>query len=128
MDVTPMVDTRGGRYYHQPYNNGGSHMKTVVVLVSFSLLVLALALVSVTPAPVSAVQAVEHTALSGDDLHLLAAYYYRDPRRWKDIWQVNRKAVQAASVVPVGTVLVIPGQGLNPFPVPYADWRAQVAR
>lgn len=74
----------------------------------------------------SEVQTVEHTVRSGDNLHLIAGYYYRDPRQWKRIWKLNRKALRGPSQLVPGTVLRVessPGLG---WEIPYEDFRSRV--
>jgi hypothetical protein len=74
----------------------------------------------------AAAEQAEHTILAGDDLHLLAGYYYQDPRRWMVIHDANRDLLKDPSVISPGTVLMIPGEGLKPFPIPYSEWRLKV--
>ncbi len=74
-----------------------------------------------------AAQTVEHTIRSGDNLHLIAGYYYRDPRQWKRIWKLNRKTLAGPnSLVPGKTLLIesSPGQG---WETPYDEFRTRVS-
>jgi len=51
-------------------------------------------LLSSAPAPARCEnQPVEHSIRSGDNLHLIAGYYYGDPRQWQKIWKTNRKTL-----------------------------------
>jgi nucleoid-associated protein YgaU len=69
---------------------------------------------------------VEHTVRGGDNLHLLAGYYYRDPRQWRRIWKLNRRSLRGPSLLLPGQTLRIesaPGQGWD---VPYEEFLARV--
>jgi nucleoid-associated protein YgaU len=73
-----------------------------------------------------ATQTVEHTVRAGDNLHLIAGYYYRDPRQWKRIWKLNRASLRGPSRLVPGKTLQVessPGKG---WEVPYEDFRARV--
>jgi nucleoid-associated protein YgaU len=83
------------------------------------------ALLSPGPAPCAAATA-EHVVQAGDNLHLIAAYYFRDPRQWKRIWKANRKAAANPNRLVPGRVLrfeTAPGEGWD---VPYEEFRARV--
>ena len=49
-----------------------------------------------------------YTVKKGDTLYSLAKRYYGDGKLWPRIFDANRDKLKDASVVPVGTVLVIP--------------------
>jgi nucleoid-associated protein YgaU len=71
-------------------------------------------------------QTVEHTIRSGDNLHLIAGYYYRDPRQWKKIWRLNRAKLRAPGRLTPGKALLVesaPGQG---WEIPYDEFRSRV--
>jgi nucleoid-associated protein YgaU len=71
-------------------------------------------------------QTIEHTIQSGDNLHLIAGYYYGDPRQWKRIWRANRKAIAGASLLVPGRVLrIADAHDDNPFGS-YEDFRSRV--
>jgi hypothetical protein len=69
---------------------------------------------------------VEHTIRSGDNLHLIAGYYYRDPRQWKRIWKANRKTLAAPSRILPGKTLRIEGSAGLAWEIPYEDFRSRV--
>jgi hypothetical protein len=74
----------------------------------------------------SAAETVEHAVRAGDNLHLIAGYYYRDPRQWSRIWKLNRASVPRPSQLVPGRVVrveVNPGQG---WEIPYEEFRARV--
>jgi nucleoid-associated protein YgaU len=71
-------------------------------------------------------QSVEHTIRSGDNLHLIAGYYYRDPRQWKRIWSANRKTIAAPSRILPGRTLRIEGSAGLGWEIPYEDFRSRV--
>lgn len=74
-----------------------------------------------------AAQTVVHTIRAGDNLHLVAGYYYRDPRQWKKIWKLNRKALAGPNSLVPGRVLQVetsPGQSLEGS---YEDFLSRVS-
>lgn len=72
--------------------------------------------------PASA-QDVLHEVQAGDDLRLIAGYYYGDTRMWERIWQANREIVRNPNRIERGTFLRIPGAK-----VPAEPYAAFVAR
>lgn len=69
---------------------------------------------------------VEHAVRSGDNLHLIAGYYYRDPRQWRRIWKLNQKSLRSPNRLVPGKTLqveVVPGAG---WEAPYEDFRSRV--
>lgn len=48
-----------------------------------------------------------HTVKAGENLHLLAGYYYGDARQWKKIWELNKKDVRNPNIISVGQVLKV---------------------
>lgn len=73
-----------------------------------------------------AAETVQHTIRSGDNLHLIAGYYYRDPRQWKKIWKLNRKSLKGPNRLVPGKTLLIetsPGEG---WEAPYEEFLSRV--
>ena len=66
---------------------------------------------------------VSHPIASTDEnLHLLAGYYYNNPRAWKKIYNANRKIIRNPNRLPVGKTLKIHvGEGWKPR-FSYAEW------
>ncbi|MDH7499057.1 MAG: hypothetical protein QHH30_01565 [candidate division NC10 bacterium] len=50
---------------------------------------------------------IRHSVGAGEDLHLLAAYYYGDARQWKRIYQANRKQIKNPNYITPKQVLRI---------------------
>jgi hypothetical protein len=71
-----------------------------------------------------------HQVIPGDDLHLIAGYYYGDARQWPRIWEANRDQVRNPNRIEKGQLLRIPD--VTPPAEPYPDFvaraRAAVAR
>ena len=80
------------------------------------------------PATPSVAGTVDHEVRAGDNLHLLAGYYYKDPRAWKRIWRENRPRVRRASILAVGSVLRVPLDGDPAWDIPYEEFVARVRR
>jgi nucleoid-associated protein YgaU len=84
-------------------------------------------LLALAPAPVlGADQTVEHTIRSGDDLHLIAGYYFGDPRQWRRIWKSNRKALAGPSRLVPGKTLRIVGAADDNLLGTYDEYRTRV--
>lgn len=62
-----------------------------------------------------------HTVRDGDTLGDLAERYYGDARRYRDIYDANRSALQHPEVLPIGTKLVIPAFDPRAVPPPRND-------
>lgn len=71
-------------------------------------------------------QDVLHQVLPGDDLRLIAGYYFGDTRQWELIWQANRDQVPNPNRIRRGTLLRIPD--VTPPAEPYADFVARARR
>jgi len=84
-------------------------------------------LVSLAPAPGRCeAQTAEHTIRSGDNLHLIAGYYYGDPRQWKRVWKTNRKALAGPSRLAPGKTLRIEDFVDDNLLGSYDDYRSRV--
>lgn len=51
---------------------------------------------------------VVHIVREGEELHMLAAYYYGDARQWPKIYQHNRDIIKNPNRIPNGATLYIP--------------------
>jgi nucleoid-associated protein YgaU len=78
------------------------------------------------PAARASADVVEHAVVAGDNLHLLAGYYYRDPRQWKRIWKLNRKSLRGPSLLVPGTVLRVELEPGRRWEIPYEEFRSRV--
>jgi hypothetical protein len=67
-----------------------------------------------------------HEVAPGDNLHLIAGYYYGDARQWERIWRANRKQVPDPNVIGRGTLLLVPA--ITAADEPYAEFVARVRR
>jgi len=84
-------------------------------------------LLSLAPAPARCeIQAVEHSVRSGDNLHLIAGYYYGNPREWKRVWKANRKVLANPNRLSPGRVLRIEGSSEDTLLGSYDEFRARV--
>jgi len=93
--------------------------------------VLILAGLLVLPLPASAASAVSgqdaiHEVMPGDDLHLIAGYYYGDTRQWERIWKANRDQIKNPNRVERGSLLRIPDASVPAEP--YTDFVARTRR
>jgi len=84
-------------------------------------------LLSLAPVPARcSTPTLEHTIRSGDNLHLIAGYYYRDPRQWKQIWKLNRRAIAAPNRLVPGKILKIDGAAGRGWEISYEDFLSRV--
>lgn len=67
-----------------------------------------------------------HEVAPGDNLHLIAGYYYGDARQWERIWRANRRQVPNPNVIGRGTLLLVPE--ITVPEEPYAEFVARVRR
>ncbi len=102
-------------------------MKIIGGVLAVTVILLSVALPFVLPGAACAAD-VEHRVQADDNLHLLAAYYYGNPRRWKEIYQANASIAGSANMILGGTVVVVPDKDLRTFPLPYDEWKAKVNR
>lgn len=84
----------------------------------------------ITPPPAKAALAPEqgegreilHQVREGEELHMLAAYYYGDARQWPKIYQANRDLIKNPNRITKGEILSIPvPQDWQPF-MPYDEF------
>jgi nucleoid-associated protein YgaU len=52
-----------------------------------------------------------HKVSKGENLHLLSAYYYRNARLWKKIYEANKDVIENPHILKVGTTLKINVRG-----------------
>jgi hypothetical protein len=78
----------------------------------YRVVLAALALALVAPGATSVLagpgQDALHEVQAGDNLHLIAGYYYGDARQWERIWQANRARVPDANRIERGLWLRVP--------------------
>jgi hypothetical protein len=67
-----------------------------------------------------------HEVEPGDNLHLIAGYYYGDARQWERIWRENREQVPNPNLLERGTLLRIPDVTIPSEP--YIDFVARARR
>ncbi len=67
-----------------------------------------------------------HEVVPGDNLHLIAGYYYGDARQWERIWQANRPQVRNPNRIEKGMLLRVPTSTVPSEP--YGDFVARVRR
>lgn len=63
-----------------------------------------------------------HEVERGQDLHLIAGYYYGDARQWERIRQANREVLKNPNRLRVGMVLRVPLDRDWKQDLSYADW------
>lgn len=77
-------------------------------------------------APSPSMEEIRHPVGAGEDLHLLAAYYYGDARQWKRIYQTNRGQIKNPSrIYPTQILCIEVPIGWKP-PMPFSAWMDQV--
>jgi hypothetical protein len=63
---------------------------------------------AVAAEPAAGAQDALHEVMPGDDLHLIAGYYYGDAREWERVWQANRDQIRNPNRIERGALLRIP--------------------
>jgi len=71
--------------------------------------------------PVEALHQVQPT----DNLHLLAAYYYRDARQWRRIFHANRETIKNPNLIYIDQIVRIPLSPGWTVKEPYGAWKAR---
>jgi len=71
-------------------------------------------------------ETIEHEVVEGDNLHLIAGYYYKDPRQWKRVFDRNSSKLSDPGVILPGTVLSIKAEPANQWTIPYGDFLSRV--
>ena len=95
----------------------------LIFLLLFSATVFTGSLLSpsaVTPAFAGAPADAIHEVMPGDDLRLIAGYYYGDTRQWERIWKANRDQIKNPNRIEKGSLLRIPDATVRPES--YADF------
>jgi hypothetical protein len=59
-----------------------------------------------------------HQVMPGDDLHLIAGYYYGDARQWERIWQANKAQIRNPNLIERGALLRVPDAAAPDQPYP----------
>jgi hypothetical protein len=67
-----------------------------------------------------------HEVMPGDNLHLIAGYYYGDARQWERIWQANRDQIPNPNRIERGALLRVPDA--VPPDESYADFLSRAGR
>ena len=65
---------------------------------------------------------VEHTVLKGDNLMLLAGYYYKDPRQWREIYADNSGVLEDPNFLLPGTVLKVRDRSSVTWDISYEEF------
>lgn len=73
-----------------------------------------------------ATRLIEHIVQEGDNLHLIAGYYYKDPRQWKKIYSMNRDVISNPNRIFPDEVLEIKVDPFRQWDIPYAEFVARV--
>jgi hypothetical protein len=67
-----------------------------------------------------------HEVMTGDNLHLIAGYYYGDARQWEQIWAANKAQVKNPNVIERGMLLLVPNASAPD--TPYPEFAARTRR
>ncbi|HEY7678039.1 MAG TPA: hypothetical protein VIG69_13270, partial [Candidatus Methylomirabilis sp.] len=63
-----------------------------------------------------------HEVERGQDLHLIAGYFYGDARQWERIWQANRDVVKNPNRLQPGMILHVPVDRDWNQSLSYGEW------
>ena len=70
----------------------------------------------------------EHEIQKGDNLHLIAAYYFKDPRQWRKIYDLNSRTIKDRNLILPGKVIKIRVNQGEMLDISYAEFVALVLR
>ena len=73
-------------------------------------------------------EVIEHHIRKGDNLSLLAGYYYRNPRLWKKIYRANSGDIADPNMLLPGGVLKIKTEPARQMQMTYSDFLQRVFR
>jgi len=63
--------------------------------------------VPAAPGPMPSKVLKMHQVKAGEDLHLIAAYYYGDARQWKKVWELNKKEIRNPNRIEINQVIKV---------------------
>lgn len=69
---------------------------------------------------------VGHEVLKGDNLSLLAGYFYKDPRQWRRIYDLNKDVIDNPNLIMPGTVVRIRIDESLQWQIPYRGYLALI--
>jgi nucleoid-associated protein YgaU len=95
-------------------------------------LFLALAILAAAPAASVAAmdgedgEVITHEVEKGDNLYIIAGYYYKDPRQWKKVFDRNSSVLTDPNVILPGMLLKIEPDPVNQWRIPYGEFLSRI--
>ena len=71
-------------------------------------------------------EVVEHQVVEGDNLSLMAGYYYKNPRLWKRIYSLNSDMLDDPNIVLPGTTVKVPADPGRQWDIPYGEYLSRI--
>ena len=69
---------------------------------------------------------ITHEVAEGDNLSIIAGYYYKDPRQWKRVFDVNSALLTDPNVILPGTLLRIKAAPGKQWHIPYGEFLSRI--
>lgn len=96
------------------------------------LLLVAVSLVGAAPCAAGAStegnagEIITHEVAEGDNLSIIAGYYYKDPRQWKRLFDRNSAMLTDPNVILPGTLLKIESDPERQWDIPYGEFLSRI--
>ena len=71
-------------------------------------------------------ETLSHKVAEGDNLFLMAGYYYKDPRQWRRIFERNSDALADPNILLPGMVLAVEPEPDRQWDIPYEEFLSRV--
>ena len=71
-------------------------------------------------------EVIEHQVVEGDNLSLMAGYYYKDPRQWRKIYSLNGDVIDDPDVILPGATVKVAADPSRQWDIPYRDFLSRV--
>jgi len=100
--------------------------KVLTLLLALAILVAVAPVASVAGMEGSAGEMITHEVEEGDNLYIIAGYYYKDPRQWKRVFDVNSALLTDPNVILPGTLLRIKAAPGKQWHIPYGEFLSRI--
>jgi nucleoid-associated protein YgaU len=100
--------------------------KVVSLFLALAILAAAAPGASVAGMEGKAGEVITHEVAKGDNLYLIAGYYYRDPRQWNRVLDLNSDMVSDPDVIVPGMLLKIEADPGKQWHIPYGEFLSRI--
>lgn len=100
--------------------------KVVMLFLTLAILVVAAPGTSVAGMEGNAGEIITHEVEEGDNLYVIAGYYYKDPRQWKRVFDLNSAMLTDPDLIMPGTLLKIEADPAKQWHIPYGEFLSRI--